>query len=190
MNFPTDNLWWCILCWSCAVYPFLLLLKVIWLDIWINQEGKLCELNNAFCLARALSCDDVYRWGCPPSKFPWTYSSKETCYLLKGKVKVYPDGSNEAVEIGAGDLVEFPKGMSCTWDVSEEVDKHYNFEWILGIIPPCRNGILIIMCNKHFTLYEYESSSNRISESQRIMVGLCFSGKREAIFLDKCVQLD
>ncbi|KAL2513399.1 RmlC-like cupins superfamily protein [Abeliophyllum distichum] len=68
------------------------------------------------------------KWGCPPSKFPWTYSSKETCYLLKGKVKVYPEGSDEAVEFGAGDLVEFPKGMSCTWDVSEAVDKHYNFE--------------------------------------------------------------
>ncbi|KAK4349255.1 hypothetical protein RND71_032010 [Anisodus tanguticus] len=68
------------------------------------------------------------KWGCPPGKFPWTYSAKETCYLLKGKVKVYPDGSNQVVEIGAGDLVEFPKGMSCTWDVSEEVDKHYKFE--------------------------------------------------------------
>ncbi|XP_057793868.1 uncharacterized protein LOC131010383 [Salvia miltiorrhiza] len=68
------------------------------------------------------------KWGCPPSKFPWTYSAKETCYLLKGKVKVYPDGSEEAVEIGAGDLVVFPKGMSCTWDVSEAVDKHYLFE--------------------------------------------------------------
>ncbi|KAL8482335.1 hypothetical protein ACS0TY_027866 [Phlomoides rotata] len=65
------------------------------------------------------------KWGCPPSNFPWTFCAKETCYLLKGKVKVYPDGSNEAVDIGAGDLVEFPKGMSCTWDVSEAVDKHY-----------------------------------------------------------------
>ncbi|KAL3737050.1 hypothetical protein ACJRO7_025902 [Eucalyptus globulus] len=68
------------------------------------------------------------KWGCPPSKFPWTYSSKETCYLLEGKVKVTPEGANEAVEIGAGDLVVFPKGMSCTWDVSVAVDKHYNFE--------------------------------------------------------------
>ncbi|KAM1682566.1 hypothetical protein ACFXTN_030832 [Malus domestica] len=67
------------------------------------------------------------KWGCPPSKFRWTYSDKETCYLLQGKVKVTPDGSNESVEIGAGDLVEFPKGMSCTWDVSVAVDKHYNF---------------------------------------------------------------
>ncbi|KAL5703973.1 hypothetical protein ACHQM5_022459 [Ranunculus cassubicifolius] len=69
------------------------------------------------------------KWGCPPSKFPWTYTSKETCFLLKGKVKVYPDGeNNEFVEFGAGDMVEFPKGMSCTWDVSETVDKHYKFE--------------------------------------------------------------
>ncbi|KAI7745899.1 hypothetical protein M8C21_005527 [Ambrosia artemisiifolia] len=68
------------------------------------------------------------KWGCDPSKFPWTYSAKETCYLLKGKVKVYPEGSDEGVEIGAGDLVVFPKDMSCTWDVSETVDKHYKFE--------------------------------------------------------------
>ncbi|KAK1433398.1 hypothetical protein QVD17_10308 [Tagetes erecta] len=68
------------------------------------------------------------KWGCDPSKFPWTYSAKETCFLLKGKVKVYPEGSDEAVEFGAGDLVVFPKGMSCTWDVSETVDKHYKFE--------------------------------------------------------------
>lgn len=44
-------------------------------------------------------------------------------------MKVYPDGhGDEFVEIGAGDLVEFPKGMKCTWDVSVAVDKHYNFE--------------------------------------------------------------
>lgn len=68
------------------------------------------------------------KWGCPPSKFPWTYEAKETCYLLEGKVKVTPNGANESVEIAAGDLVVFPKGMSCTWNVSVGVDKHYNFE--------------------------------------------------------------
>ncbi|KAE9612046.1 putative rmlC-like jelly roll protein [Lupinus albus] len=68
------------------------------------------------------------KWGCPPSKFPWTYEAKEICYILEGKVKVTPNGANESVEIGAGDLVVFPKGMSCTWNVSVAVDKHYNFE--------------------------------------------------------------
>ncbi|WVY96229.1 hypothetical protein V8G54_028380 [Vigna mungo] len=67
----------------------------------------------------------VRKW---PNKFPWTYEAKETCYLLEGKVKVFPSGSNESVEIAAGDLVVFPKGMSCTWDVSVGVDKHYKFE--------------------------------------------------------------
>ncbi|XWS10771.1 hypothetical protein CRYUN_Cryun38cG0026500 [Craigia yunnanensis] len=72
----------------------------------------------------------VHQWpkrGCH-SKFPWTYSSKETCYLLEGKVKVYPDGSKEFLEIGAGDSVEFLKGMSCIWDVSGAVDKHHKFD--------------------------------------------------------------
>ncbi|KAI3726598.1 hypothetical protein L1987_66396 [Smallanthus sonchifolius] len=48
--------------------------------------------------------------------------------LLWEGLKVYPEGSDEGVEIGSGDLVVFPKGMNCTWDVSETVDKHYNFE--------------------------------------------------------------
>ncbi|GBG68373.1 hypothetical protein CBR_g2916 [Chara braunii] len=68
------------------------------------------------------------KWGCPPSKFPWTYDAKETCYVLKGKVYVTPEGQEDSVAIGAGDLVVFPKGMSCTWDVQVAVDKHYNFE--------------------------------------------------------------
>ncbi|KAG6479508.1 hypothetical protein ZIOFF_062974 [Zingiber officinale] len=55
--------------------------------------------------------------------------SRNRCHLPQGKVKVYPEGhGNEFVEIEAGDLVEFPKGMKCTWDVSVAIDKHYNFE--------------------------------------------------------------
>eukprot|EP00249_Psilotum_nudum_P003692 c17155_g1_i2 orf=207-584(+) len=69
------------------------------------------------------------KWGCPPSKFPWTYDASETCYLVKGKVKVYPDGSSNYVEFGAGDLAILPKGMNCTWDVSVALDKHYKFDF-------------------------------------------------------------
>ncbi|XP_020575107.1 uncharacterized protein LOC110021108 [Phalaenopsis equestris] len=68
------------------------------------------------------------KWGCPPGKFPVKYDAKETCYLLKGKVKAYIKGSSEYVEFGSGDLVFFPKGLSCTWDVSVAVDKHYKFD--------------------------------------------------------------
>lgn len=68
------------------------------------------------------------RWGCSPSKFPWIFTAKETMYLLEGKVKVYCDGYDGSFEIGAGDLVEFPKGMKVTWDVTEAVNKHYNLD--------------------------------------------------------------
>lgn len=69
------------------------------------------------------------KWGCPASEFPWTYQGTETCYLLKGKVKVTPKGSTESVDFRAGDLVVFPDGMECTWSVSEAVDKHYKFDY-------------------------------------------------------------
>lgn len=31
-------------------------------------------------------------WGCEASKFPWSYSENETCYVLEGRVTVTPDG--------------------------------------------------------------------------------------------------
>jgi len=66
-------------------------------------------------------------WGCDVSKFPWTYDSSESCYLLAGQVTVTPtDGRNPAT-FGKGDFVTFPAGMSCTWDVSEAVQKHFMF---------------------------------------------------------------
>ena len=66
-------------------------------------------------------------WTKEPSQFPWTYDSSETCYLLKGEVVVTPEGS-EPVKIGKGDLVTFPKGMNCTWEVRKAVRKHYRME--------------------------------------------------------------
>ncbi|XAR56117.1 hypothetical protein NMG60_11036454 [Bertholletia excelsa] len=67
-------------------------------------------------------------WEGSPSKFPWTFTAKETMYLLEGKVKVYCDGYDGSFVIGGGDLVEFPKGMKVTWDVTEAVKKHYKLE--------------------------------------------------------------
>lgn len=66
-------------------------------------------------------------WGCGVSKFPWTYGESECCYVLKGKVTVTPTDDRKPVTFGQGDFVTFPAGMSCTWDVTEAVQKHYNF---------------------------------------------------------------
>jgi uncharacterized protein len=76
----------------------------------------------------AQGCRRWGTWGCEVSKFPWTYDSNESCYLLKGKVTVTPtDGIRQPVSFGAGDFVTFPAGMSCIWDVSEPVHKHFKF---------------------------------------------------------------
>ncbi|KAJ8899157.1 hypothetical protein K2173_011944 [Erythroxylum novogranatense] len=85
------------------------------------SQSKLNELN--------IKCWP--KWGCSPGKYQLKYDAEETCYLVKGRVKVYPKGSSsdeECVEFGAGDLVTIPKGLSCTWDVSIAVDKYYKFE--------------------------------------------------------------
>jgi uncharacterized cupin superfamily protein len=66
-------------------------------------------------------------WSCEVSEFPWTYDSKETCYLLEGEVEVIP-GEGVPVSIRAGDLVVFPAGMSCRWNVLQAVRKHYLFD--------------------------------------------------------------
>ena len=64
-------------------------------------------------------------WECGVSKFDWHYDSSETCMLVAGRVTVSHDGGS--VSFGAGDYVVFPAGLSCVWDVSEPVKKHYFF---------------------------------------------------------------
>ena len=66
-------------------------------------------------------------WGCEISKFPWTYGEKETCLLIQGKVTVTPTGGGQPVTLSKGDIAIFPAGMSCTWDVTEAIQKHYRF---------------------------------------------------------------
>lgn len=65
-------------------------------------------------------------WSKEVSTFPWTYDSEETCYFLEGDVIVTPE-DGEPVRMGAGDLVIFPTGMSCTWEILKSVRKYYKF---------------------------------------------------------------
>ena len=65
-------------------------------------------------------------WSKEASEFPWSYDDSETCYFLEGDVTVTPE-NGEPVQMGQGDLVTFPKGMSCTWKIHKEVKKHFVF---------------------------------------------------------------
>ncbi len=64
-------------------------------------------------------------WEKEPSTFDWSYDEPETCYFLAGDVTVKtPEGD---VRVQAGDLVTFPQGLKCTWQVKKAVRKHYKF---------------------------------------------------------------
>ena len=65
-------------------------------------------------------------WEGGPSTFDWEYDTDETAYVLEGKVKVKtPTGE---VEINKGDIVTFPKGLKCTWNVLQRIRKVYTFK--------------------------------------------------------------
>jgi len=65
-------------------------------------------------------------WSCGVSRFPWSYDESETCLLLEGEVTVTPEGG-DPVRFAAGDLVSFPAGLACVWEVHAPVRKHYRF---------------------------------------------------------------
>lgn len=73
-----------------------------------------------------LGCESWPIWEKEPSTFPWQYDEKETCLILDGQVTVTPTGG-DPVSFGKGDLVVFPQGMKCTWQVQKAVRKYYKF---------------------------------------------------------------
>ncbi|CAN8326328.1 unnamed protein product [Cochlearia groenlandica] len=109
-----------------------------------DQNSRIIvEKNPSQARLEELKIKSWPKWGCSPGKYHLIYEAEEICYIVKGKVKVYPKPSSSSsstttssssttslewcVEFGAGDIVTFPKGLSCTWDVSLSVDKHYIF---------------------------------------------------------------
>ena len=74
-----------------------------------------------------LFVDDWPLWSKEVSEFDWEYDQTETCYIIEGKAIVTPQGG-EPVTIESGDLVTFPKGMKCRWQIVEAIEKHYKFE--------------------------------------------------------------
>ena len=63
-------------------------------------------------------------WEKEASSFDWFYDEPETALVLEGRVRVTGE-DGQAYEFGAGDLVTFPAGLSCRWDVIEPIRKHY-----------------------------------------------------------------
>ena len=65
-------------------------------------------------------------WTCGVSEFDWHYENEETCLVVEGEVSV--GYGSKSMSFAAGDLVVFPKGLSCVWNVKKPVRKHYMFK--------------------------------------------------------------
>jgi uncharacterized protein len=63
-------------------------------------------------------------WQKEPAVFPWTYTCTKPCYILAGEVSVTPHGGLP-LRLVAGDLVHFPAGLVCIWEVHRTIKKHY-----------------------------------------------------------------
>ena len=63
-------------------------------------------------------------WECEPNKFQWNYYDKEICLIIEGQAKIITK-KGDVYFIKAGDLVEFPSGLYCVWEVTKSIKKHY-----------------------------------------------------------------
>ena len=63
-------------------------------------------------------------WESEASNFSWNYREKEICLIIEGEAKIKTE-AEEIYIIKSGDLVEFPKGISCEWHIIKSLKKHY-----------------------------------------------------------------
>ncbi len=66
-------------------------------------------------------------WSKEESEFPWSYNTREICYIIEGTAEVTAsDGTKYS--FGKGDLVTFASGFSCTWKILKSIRKYYFLE--------------------------------------------------------------
>ena len=63
-------------------------------------------------------------WECEPSNFTWDYNEKEICLIIEGEANIKTE-TGENYFIKSGDLVEFPSGLSCKWQITKRIKKHF-----------------------------------------------------------------
>lgn len=64
-------------------------------------------------------------WSKEVSQFPWSFTTQEIAYIIEGEVTVTPNDGSVAVSFQSGDLVTFPAGLTCTWNIKKSLRKHY-----------------------------------------------------------------
>jgi uncharacterized cupin superfamily protein len=93
----------------------------------LTDSDILVEHKPSPAKLEVLGVEDWPIWRREPGAFPWQYTQTETCYILRGRFSVTPEGGDR-IDFGRGDLIRFPAGLSCTWEIQEAVEKHYRFD--------------------------------------------------------------
>ncbi len=66
-------------------------------------------------------------WEKEVSVFPWHFHEQEIAWILEGECVITPE-NGAPVTFGKGDLVTFPAGMKCNWEVLQPLHKHYHLD--------------------------------------------------------------
>ena len=56
--------------------------------------------------------------------FFWHYPEKEICLIIEGEASINTE-DGEIYIIKSGDLVEFPEGLNCEWQITKTIKKHF-----------------------------------------------------------------
>ncbi|HQR51200.1 MAG TPA: cupin domain-containing protein [Methylophilaceae bacterium] len=73
---------------------------------------------------------DVFQWPTwskEVSVFPWVFHEQEIAWILEGECVITPE-NGAPVKFGKGDLVTFPAGLKCNWEVRQPLHKHYHLD--------------------------------------------------------------
>lgn len=85
------------------------------------------EHNPNAARLEALGVSKWPTWEKEVSTFPWHFLEQEIAWILQGECVITPEGG-APVTFGKGDLVTFPAGMKCSWEVRQPLHKHYHLD--------------------------------------------------------------
>jgi uncharacterized cupin superfamily protein len=88
------------------------------------MSNIIVEKNPDPARLEALGVTKWATWEKEISVFAWTFPEQEIAYILEGECEITPE-QGDAVTFGKGDLVTFPAGMTCRWEVKQPLRKHY-----------------------------------------------------------------
>jgi uncharacterized protein len=90
------------------------------MEIIVEKKPKQAQLET-------LNVKSWATWEKEVSVFPWVFPEQEIAYILEGECVITPE-NGKPVSFSKGDLVTFPAGLKCTWEVKSPLHKHYKLD--------------------------------------------------------------